>query len=103
MTDLTPQQVLDLPLPNDDSGTLTVRSYLIALLMKVWREGADFNGRRPFGYSGWRYDVYAPMIRAGMVRGSFDNFGYVEDCDTVMAERLILAAIQALGAAAAAP
>lgn len=96
-TDPTPQQVLDLELPPNDSGATTVRGYLLALLRELWREEEMFSGKRPFGNSGWQYDVYAPMARAGMVPGKFDADGYLGEFDYVPADRLILAAIEALG------
>lgn len=92
------QRLLDLELPDNDSGAPTVRGYLAALLAELWREEADFSGKRPFGNSGWQYDVYAAMVRAGLVSGRFDENGWcVEDADTRAADALILAAIESLG------
>ena len=97
MTEFTPQQVLDLELPPDTDGGSTVRAYLIALLDALWSEEEGFSAKRPFGNSGWQYDVYLPMIRAGMIDGQIDGDGYVDRCDVQAADRLILAAIAALG------
>ncbi len=97
---VTSQQVLDLALPDNASGASTVRGYLIALLVKLWREDDMFSGKHPFGNSGWQYDLYAPMGRAGMVSMTFDQDGYVETfshAEQVRADKLILAAIEALG------
>jgi hypothetical protein len=97
-TDPDPQRILDLPLaPDNDSGAATVRGYLIELLAALWREGADFSGKRPFGNSGWRYDLLVPLVRAGLISGSFDADGYLDDCDDVTGEQFILAAIKSLG------
>jgi hypothetical protein len=93
----TPQQVLDLPLPPNDSGASTVRGYLIALLRVVWRETEGFSGKRPFGNSGWQYDVYEPLVKAGWVEGAFKEPGYLDICDTKTADALMDEAIQALG------
>jgi len=100
MTRPTPQQVLDLPLLDNDSGASTVRGYLVALLAELWREEERFSGKRPFGNSSWQYDVYLPMIRAGWVEGALDEDGYVDRCDTKAADALIVAAIEALGTTA---
>jgi hypothetical protein len=97
MTVPAPQQILDLALPANDAEATTVRGYLVALLTELWREEAGFSGKRPFGNSGWQYEVYAGLVRAGVVRGAFDEYGYVEDCDTAAADVLIQAAIKALG------
>jgi hypothetical protein len=96
-----PQQVLDLPLPENDSGASTVRGYLGALLAGLWREEAGFSGKRPFGNSSWQYDIYVPMIHAGMVAGQLDEDGYVERVDVPAADNLILAAIALMAEAEA--
>lgn len=98
MTTRTPAELLDLPLPENDSGADTVRGYLTALLTALWREEADFSGKRPFGNSSWQYDLYAPMIAAGLVPGELDEDGAVEVFDYAgEADEMILAAIAALG------
>lgn len=101
MADITPAQLLDMPLPEDNpSDARTVRGYLLALLAAVWQEGDEFSGKRPFGISAWEYDLYGPMIRAGVVEGSFDEDGYVDsfpDSARRKADALVLAAIEALG------
>lgn len=94
--DLTPQQLLDLPLPENDSGASTVRGYLVALLATLWREDECFSGKRPFGNSSWQYDIYEAMTKAGIVDGQLDEDGYVERLDVPAADELILAAIQSL-------
>lgn len=97
MTDVTPQEILDLPLPPNDSGATTIRGYLTALLTELWREEEGFSSKRPFGNSGWQYDLYSPLIRVGAVPGSLDPDGYVEYIDDEMASELVLTAISALG------
>lgn len=95
----TPQQVLDLPLPANDSGASSVRGYLVALLAELWREEEGFSGKRPFGNSSWQYDLYGPMAHADMVEATFDEDGYLERFDRTemaKADALILAAIKAL-------
>src|SRR5689334_2072025 len=74
----SPGAILDLPLPPNDSGADTVRGYLIALLAAVWTEGEGFSGKRPFGNSGWEDDLYAALVRAGMIEGELDPDGYLE-------------------------
>lgn len=61
----------------DAGGLLTIREYLCALLTKLWAEGEGFNGKYPFGNSGWEYDLYAALIGAGAVEGSLDEDGRV--------------------------
>jgi hypothetical protein len=63
---------LNLRMPDDcDAGAnITVRDYLFELLIAVWDEGESFSGKRPFGNSGWEYDLYAPLIQAGLSKAS---------------------------------
>lgn len=94
----TARQVLDLPLPDNDANAETVRDYLVALLLEVWDQEQGFSGKRPFGNSGWQYEIYVPLIRAGLVPGSLDEYDSPnEDFSHRDADKLILAAIQELG------
>ncbi len=86
-------QILDVPLRENGSGARTMRGYLIALL----RVAMDI--KRPFGDSGWVYDLYEGLARAGMLDAPFDSDGFVDDWDAVdkvAGDRLIQAAIDAL-------
>lgn len=96
----TPQQVLDLRMQPNDADAATIRDYLIKLLHLVWEDREGFDGKRPFGNSGWAWDVYGDLIRAGYVPGSFDEDGDVEVFDDdaqVIADQLITDAINHLG------
>ncbi|HEU4422102.1 MAG TPA: hypothetical protein VFR67_06125 [Pilimelia sp.] len=97
------RKVLDLPLPPNDADAPTIRSYLIALLANVWEHGECFNGKRPFGNSGWQWDLFPPLITAGLIPGTLDEDGYVEDIDDRTARTLIAAAIRELGNATIEP
>jgi hypothetical protein len=92
------QQLLDLPLPGNDADAATVRGYLIALLTTLWREESAFSGKRPFGDSGWQYDIYVPMVKAGLTPGQFDEYDELcADFSEREADKLIVAAIAELG------
>ncbi len=54
---------------------LSVREYLRMLLMSVWDEGEGFDGKRPFGNSGWESDIYDPLVKAGFIPGTIDQYG----------------------------
>ncbi len=89
--------VLDLPLAKEnEAGAATVRGYLKALLRELWREEGSFSGKRPFGESGWKHDLYVPLVRAWLVAGVIDEDGFIEDVDKEAADNLILAAIGSL-------
>lgn len=98
MTTPTPAQVLALELGDNPSGAPTIRGYLVALAEAAWTRGEDFSGKRPFGYSSWHYDLYKALGKAGWIRCTLDEDGYVEDCDTAAGDELIRAALRHLAA-----
>jgi hypothetical protein len=66
MTEVTPEAVLALPM--NAGGASTVGEYLIALLDDLWREKDGFSGKYGMtGESDWMYDLYRPLIMAGMI------------------------------------
>lgn len=95
MTD--PRTVLDTPMGDNDADAATIRDYLLRLLSDVWRHGEGFNGKRPFGNSGWEWEVYTALVRAGHIGGRFDADGYIEDADRQAGDALVASAIKALG------
>lgn len=88
--------ILDLELGRNDAKAKTVREYLKALLVTLWDKDEGFSGKRPFGNGGWKYDIYAALIKAGVVTGKLDDEGCVETCDESKADKLILGAIKSL-------
>ena len=56
---------------------MNVRMYLCSLLTTLWDEQEGFSGKRPFGNSGWEYDLYEPLIRDGFIEGELDEDGRV--------------------------
>lgn len=93
MTTMDSEQILDLPMEDNDAKASTVKDYLIALLIRLIEENEGFDGKRPFGNSGWDWDLYAPLLTAGLVDGKFDTDGFIEDIDEKAAKKLILRAI----------
>jgi len=91
------QRVLSAPMSGNDATAQTVHEYLIMLLATLWREQDGFNAKRPFGNSDWAFDVYRALMEAGLITGSLDEWGGVEQVDAVGADRLINLAIQELG------
>jgi hypothetical protein len=67
---------LDLRFSSDAGDDLTVRQYLHEIFRLVWDSPESFDGKRPFGNSGWEYDLYFPLARAGFIDlGTFDEDG----------------------------
>lgn len=72
----------------------TIGDYLCALLCGVWEDGESFSGKRPFGNSGWEYDLYIPLIKNAVVDGKLDSDGYIKSLDEEAAHDVILKAIK---------
>jgi hypothetical protein len=99
MNNVTPEkirQVLALDITGNDAGAATVREYLLRLLSDVWREEESFDGKRPFGNSGWKEEIYRPLIAAGLMTGLLGKNGFIWELDEDTADELILACIAAL-------
>ena len=90
------QQVLDVAIQDDDSGATTIRAYLCALAGAVWSEGDGFSGKRPFGNSGWAWDVYTALAKAGLITATFDEDGCIKDAATEKGDALIRSALKEL-------
>jgi hypothetical protein len=96
MSETASGEVLNLPMDDNDSGASSVRGYLVALLVELWRGQEGFNGKRPFGNSGWSSDLMLPLVKAGYIQGRVDSDGYLDDCDDATGQRLIFDAIRSL-------
>lgn len=83
------------PVQSRDVGNMTVKDYLVLLLETLW-EDDNFTSKRPFGNSGWRYDIFEAFARAGLVDGAWDKYGYLETVDRATCEEIIKEAIEAL-------
>ena len=90
------EDVLCLPMGDNDARAATIREYLKALLRQLWDEKEGFSGKRPFGNSGWDFDLMIPLIKAGVIDGSFDEDGLVNECDTEAGDTVIADAISLL-------
>jgi HAMP domain-containing protein len=90
------RSVLACPMPQpNDAGAATVGDYLGRLLCALWQEGDAFSSKRPFGNSGWRYDLAQPLIAAFYVTGILDEEGDVVEVDEADLDATISAAIDA--------
>lgn len=92
MTKLTNSEILALKLDNK----ITIREYLYSLLYELWKEGECFSGKRPFGNSGWEYDLYKPLVEAKLVKGKLDEFGFIEEVDEKKANKIVFDLIRAM-------
>lgn len=97
-TEPTGPEILAVPLPPNDAGAATVRDYLVKLVAEVWREDECFDGKRPFGNSGWQHEVYIGLAKAGLIESTPNKWEELE-YDDAAGDVLIQRAIAALGAA----
>lgn len=81
--------VLDIKMKENDAGAEDIRDYLANLLLTLWSEREGFSGKRPFGNSGWEYDLYEALVQAGVVAGKLDEDGYLEEVRGDEADDLI--------------
>lgn len=88
--------ILDLPMRPNDANAQTIGEYLVELLLRLWSDGEGFSGKRPFGNSGWQFDLYLPLVQAELVEGKIDNDGWLETCDEKTADQMIAEAIEGL-------
>jgi len=87
--------VLNTPINDADSGATTIREYLVALARIMWVHGEGADGKRPFGNSDWQWNVYAALVKADLIEGSFDEHGLVS-FDEEKGDQLIADALRVL-------
>lgn len=78
---------------SDLNEVITLRQYFYDLMSTLWCEQDGFSGKRPFGNSGWDYEVYKPLVQAGLVKGRIDEDGYIAELDDVEANEFVLTKI----------
>lgn len=62
---MTGTEILAIKMGPNDAEASTVKEYLVKLLEVLWEEGGGFSGKRPFGNSGWEYELYSALENAG--------------------------------------
>jgi hypothetical protein len=91
--------ILDLAMEENDADATTIRDYLKELLVMVWEKDESFSGKRPFGNSGWKYDIYRTLATHKLIEAEIDEDGDVIDIqrsEYTKADQLILEAIASL-------
>lgn len=80
-------------LRRDLNEEITLRQYFYDLMSTLWCEQDGFDGKRPFGNSGWDYEIYKPLVQAGLVKGRIDVDGYIAELDDAEANEFVLTKI----------
>lgn len=91
--------ILDLAMEENDADAATIRDYLKELLVMVWEKDESFSGKRPFGNSGWKYDIYRTLATHKLIEAEIDEDGDIIDIqrsEYSKADQLISEAIASL-------
>lgn len=83
------QEILALPMEQNDAAAKTIGDYLVRLAEQAWVEEEGFSGKRPFGNSGWQHEIYIALIKNEAITGDLDEYGYIEDYDGQAADRIM--------------
>lgn len=81
---------------HDLGQDISIHDYLIRLLSTLWNEQDGFSGKRPFGNSGWNYDLLACLIAHKIIPGELDDEGYVMEVDEEQGDKIIREYIKTL-------
>lgn len=95
MENKTLLDALEIRFDSDAGKNITIRHYLFSLISVLWKEQECFSGKRPFGNSGWDYDLYVPLIKNGFLAGEIDEDGYIENIDDKAAHEYVSRLIHA--------
>lgn len=93
--EVTGKLILSLYMKDNDANATTIRDYLLALLKGVWTHGEGFDGKRPFGNSGWESELFSALAAVDLINATVEDGEYY-DHDEAEGRRLINLAIDAL-------
>ena len=96
---MTNKEILDIEFESSDLGrAVTIREFFEELLTTLFKEGECFSGKRPFGNSGWEYDLCVCLAQYGIISGTASEYdGFTDwDYDGNEAEAKILELIKEL-------
>ena len=86
--------VLDLKFKSNDLGKkVTIRQFFFELMKTLWIEQDDFSGKRPFGNSGWDWDLISCLVKNKLIKGKLDEDGYLEDYDNEEVDNFVISQI----------
>ena len=87
----TEQSILDLKFKSDDlDKKVTIRQFFYELMKLLWEEKECFDGKRPFGNSGWDSDLITCLVKNKLVEGELDEDGFAINYDYGKVDKFIL-------------
>ena len=90
------KEFLDCKMQPNDASAKTVKGYFEQLLLQLWYEGEGFSGKRPFGNSNWEFEIYTAWVRAKLLKGELDEYGYLIDYNREFGRRQVTRCIKAI-------
>lgn len=87
-------EILDYEWEFKDTNARSIRQYLHSLLITLWDENEGFSSKRPFGNSGWDYDLLTPLVVMGAIKGKFIEEDGLYEVDAHAGRILIVNLIQ---------
>lgn len=76
------KEILELKFESTDLGKeMSIKDFFKELLTTLFKEGECFSGKRPFGNSGWDYDLCVCLAKNGVIEGKCSQYGDLEDWD----------------------
>lgn len=80
---MTNKQILELKFESTDLGKeISIKDFFKELLTTLFKEGECFSGKRPFGNSGWDWDLKICLVKNGVIDGHNEiDPDYPEDED----------------------
>ena len=90
------KELLDKELFFPDVGKTTFREYFKELLFRLILEEEGFSGKRPFGNSGWKWELYGILVSQGFITGELDEDGDLLDCDCIKGDLILNSMIMEL-------
>lgn len=71
---MTNKEILELKFESTDLGKeISIKDFFKELLTTLFREGECFSGKRPFGNSGWDWDLKICLAKNGIIKGEYDS------------------------------
>ena len=75
----SPQFVIQLPMhPDNDAEAKNFGEYLSKLFIKLIEEQEYFGSKRPFGNSGWKYDIIRFLVSFELIEGKIEEDSVVD-------------------------